>query len=153
MRAFGLLCRGSVGLVLVVGLLAAAASPGGAASKYARITIHKAVCPHDETSDIFDNCHANKLGGVGFAVVNPSGHATARATSKSGVASFSPRAGRNVVAENPAVLDQYVGAYVFCKDQVSGHVFFDGLLPHPHNAVVLHTSGGQQIICDWYNLT
>jgi hypothetical protein len=143
-------------LVAVAGalvLLAAVAAPGAATSKYARITIHKAVCPHDETSDIFANCHSHRLGGVPFGVTNPTGHTTVRATDGNGVASFGPRAGRNVVAEDPAVRNQYVGAYVYCKDQPSRHVFFDGPLTHPHNAVVLHTWGGAQVICDWYDLT
>jgi hypothetical protein len=154
MHQLGRRGRTLLGLGLVVGIMVfGMASPAGAASKYARITIHKATCPHDETSDIFTNCHGNKLAGVPFEVVNPSGHGTVRLTDGDGVASFAPRAGKDKVFESSAVLNTYVGAYVYCKDQPSGTVLFDHVLKHPFNGIGLTTWGGAQIIFDWYNLT
>ena len=152
MKRIAVVGRGVVGLALVAGIMFAMAAPGGAVSRYARITIHKAVCP-ENTGDVFGECHDDRLGGVPFTVYNPTGHGTTRTTNSSGVASFGPRAGYNVVAESASALANYEGAYVYCKEQNSGKVLFDDLLSSGANAVAFTSWGGAVIICDWYNLT
>ena len=152
MRHLRFLGHGIFAVMLVVGIVSlATASPAMAVSKYARITIHKAECPANTTGNIFNKCHDNKLGGVAFTVVNPTGHGTTRLTDSNGVAKWGPRAGRNAIYESAADFNAYGAAYVYCKDQNTNYVFIDGQITT--RSVVLWTSPGAVIICDWYNLT
>jgi hypothetical protein len=152
MRPLGFLGRSIFAVMLVAGIVSlATASPALAVSKYARITIHKAECPANTKGDIFTKCHGNQLPGVDFTVYNPTNHGTTRTTDAEGHASFGPRAGKNTIVESAADFNAYGAAYVFCKDQNTNHVFIDQKITS--RGIILNTSPGAVIICDWYDLT
>jgi hypothetical protein len=152
MRHLGLIGRVVIAVMVMVGIVSlGTVSPADAVSKYARITIHKAECPANTSGDIFTKCHDNKLEGAKFTVYNPTGHGTSRYTDADGVTSFGPRAGNNRIVESSGDFNTYGKAYVYCSDQNTDEVLFDG--PITVNKVTLQTKPGAVIICDWYNLT
>jgi hypothetical protein len=107
-----------------------------------KITIHKAVCP-SATANLFASCHDNRLAGVGFTVAGVSRH-----TDANGVVSWGPSAGTYKIHEFST--DFTGNAWVYCKDQTSGTVLFDGRTLTGN--VTITTVAGHLTICDWYNL-
>lgn len=139
--------RSACAFLVMLGLMfAISAAPTMASSHYARITIHKAVCGRF-TGDLYGKCHDNRLGGVPFYVAG-----VWRVTDKNGVVTWAPGAGTRSIYEDFDVFKKYAGAYVYCSNQVTGAVLWDG--PAKSNgSVTITTTAGQHVICDWYNLT
>jgi hypothetical protein len=136
-----------LGLVAIVAtMFFSAAAPATASSHYARITIHKAVCS-SSTGDLYGKCHDNRLAGVPFYVAG-----VWRETNSNGVVTWAPGAGTKTIYEDFDAFDDYVGAYVYCSNQVTGAVLWDGLA-RSNGSVTITTTAGQHVICDWYNLT
>lgn len=140
-----MLIRWSIAIVAafaLVGVGSASALPADTTS----ITIHKSTCPANTGSDIFERCHGNALAGIDFDIKGSAvttdalGHATAVVAS-----------GSVTITENPADAAHYAGAYVFCSVQGSGKILTDG--PVTTGAVTITTAAGDEVICDWYNLT
>lgn len=149
MRHASVITRALAGLALLLGLLAAAAP---ALADGASVTIHKATCPTGVGPQIFEKCHGNGLGGVGFAI-GPDGNESTYVTDGDGVIGpVSVPAGSLHIIENPAVSSQYLGEYVYCRDLTTDKVLFDSDLD---GAVGLHGSlpAGANLVCDWYDIT
>lgn len=122
----------------------------------ATVTIHKATCPSGVApADIFDACHANGLGGVSFAIDGFEVGSGTIVTDADGVASATvleaAKTGDITVTEDPAVFGDYLGSYVYCAEQVSGTVLFDGSAAG--GTVTFTASQGDEVVCDWYNIT
>ncbi|MGH2534810.1 MAG: hypothetical protein ACRDJW_21330 [Thermomicrobiales bacterium] len=131
--------------LFAIGVLAVAPATPAMAAHTAKITIHKAVCDSN-VQDIFGKCHDNRLKGVWFRVAG-----VWRQTNSNGEVSWGPGAGTKTIVEDSATFNKYGAAYVFCSNQVTGRVLFDGL--RTVNWVTIQTTAGQPVICDWYNLT
>jgi LPXTG-motif cell wall-anchored protein len=140
-----------LGFACVEGSCAAEATGGG---DHATITIHNATCPNPG-SDIYANCHGNALGGVDFDFNGFEVGSGTETTNASGVATHTileaAASGDVTISEDPDVLADYSGAYVFCSEQNSGDVLFDG--PANGGSVTISAQQGDDIICDWYNLS
>src|SRR5262245_8128477 len=109
-----LLTRVLAGLVLVLGFTAVRVSEASAAvAPTAKVTIHKAECPTGTTGDIFEECHDNGLEDVDFLVTDDDGEQIIT-TDEDGVASADVVPGDVEITEDPDVLDDYLGAYVYC---------------------------------------
>lgn len=117
----------------------------GEAARYARITLHVATCPQ-ETEGLFEECHENRQDGVEFRVAG-----VRKSTDENGVVSWGPGAGEHAIVEDPETFAAFGWAYVYCEDQVNGDVLFDG--PVDDGRATITTTGGQPVVCDWYNLT
>lgn len=120
----------------------------------ATVTIHKATCPAD-FGDPFTECHGNVLAGVSFSIDGFEIGSGVITTGTDGVASKTilEAAGEGgiTVTEDAAVFGAYLGAYVVCSEQGSGAVLFGGSAPA--GAVSFNAVQGDDIVCDWYNLT
>jgi hypothetical protein len=126
-----------------------------APSGHATVTIHKATCPDGVGPDIFAECHGNVLGGVSFSIDGFEIGSGVITTDSSGVASQTileaAATGDITITEDSATLASYLGAYVYCAEQNSGTVLVDG---HADGGAVTFTANqGDDIICDWYNIT
>jgi hypothetical protein len=121
------------------------------AAKYAKITVRRFSCPIDATGDELASCRANVEEGVPFTVYNPTGHGRTRTTGETGRATFGPRAGWNVIAEDADVFAASLGAYVVCEAKNTGRVLFEGALDGPQ--LSLDTVAGERIVCDWFART
>lgn len=125
--------------------------PGG----HATVTIHKATCPTGVGPDIFNQCHGNVLGGVSFSIDGFEIGSGVITTDANGVASQTileaAATGDVTVTEDAGTFAGYVGAYVYCAEQNSGTVLYDGSADA--GAVSFTASQGDDIVCDWYNLT
>lgn len=129
-------------------MIAGPAVPAFSAAHTAKITIHNAACDL-ETDDPFGECHDHRI----RAQFNVAG--VWRTTNWDGVVSWGPGAGTRKIIEHPEMFDVYgyVGAYVFCSNQVTGAVLWDGLAnADGTGAIIITTTAGQPVICDWYNL-
>jgi hypothetical protein len=119
------------------------------------VTIHKATCPTGAGADIFTQCHGNVLGGVSFAVDGFEIGSGTITTDDSGVASKTileaAASGDVTLTEDSATFASYLGAYVYCAEQGSGAVLFDS--DAPGGTVTFSAKQGDDIICDWYNIT
>jgi hypothetical protein len=120
----------------------------------ATITIHKATCPTG-TDDIFGECHDDGLGGVSFAIDGFEVGSGTITTDADGVASATvleaAATGDITLTEDPDVFADYLGAYVYCSEQGSGEVLYDGSADT--GSVTFTASQGDDIVCDWYNIT
>lgn len=133
-------------LAIIGMMLVSSSAPVIATSHYARITIHKAVCD-SETYDLFGECHDDRLEGMWFYVSG-----VWRPTNANGEVSWGPGAGTKTIYEDWDQFNLYDGAYVYCSNQVTGKVLYDGLAK-ANGSVTITTTAGQLVICDWYNLT
>ena len=144
----------AVGMISTIGTgIAAQTDPFGPVP----ITIHNASCPVDHPGSIYDDCHANGLAGVPFeirgfematqnVVTDENGAATAMILENMSVTSDI------TIIQDSAVFGSFLGAYVYCSDQNSGAVIYDGMASDG-GAVYFETlSTEQYVICDWYNL-
>src|SRR5262245_43525175 len=95
-----------------------ASAQQAASASTSKITIHKATCP-SATANLFASCHDKRTAGVGFTVAGVSRH-----TDANGVATWGPSAGTKKIHEFST--DFTGNAWVYCKDQTSGVVLFDG---------------------------
>jgi hypothetical protein len=152
MRQTVLITRVLVGLVLVLGFTVLRISSASATvAPTATITIHKAECPTGTSGDIFEECHDNGLEGVDFLITDAEGDQVIT-TDADGVATAEVTAGEVEITEDPDVLGDYLGAYVYCSEQNSDEVLFDGDLDGD-NTVGGTIEAGDDIVCDWYNIT
>ncbi len=110
------------------------------------VTIHKSTCPENTGADIFERCHDNALKGIGFDIAG-----TDVTTGSNGHATANVAAGSITITEDAGDTAGFKGAYVFCSEQVSGKVLTDGRVNG--GSVTINTNEGDEIICDWYNLT
>jgi hypothetical protein len=150
MRSTHWLPRVLLGVALLFGLTAISAlrtpSPANASASTAVITLHVIECPATTTT-LFASCHdTNRLAGARFSVAGVS-----RASDTNGVVSWGPSAGTYNIHMFSADFAVYGKAWVYCKDQTSGVVFFDGRTTTGN--VSITTVAGDLTICDWYNLT
>ena len=110
------------------------------------ITIHKASCPEGTGANIFEKCHGNALAGIGFDIDGED-----VTTGSNGHATTTVDAGTVTITEDPSDFADYVGARVFCSMQGSQEVLIDASAPT--GSVNIKAAGGDDIVCDWYNLT
>jgi hypothetical protein len=152
MRRTDVFARLLVGVVLVFGFAALRVSSAAAQDVLtATITIHKAECPTGVGGDIFEECHGNTLEGVDF-VITDTDVAETYTTDADGVITATVTAGAVDIGEDPDVLAGYLGAYVYCSDQNTDEVFFDGDLDG-ESAIAGDIEAGADVVCDWYNIT
>jgi len=133
-------------LILAAGLIGfAGTTESSAASRGANITLHVFECYQGVGGGnaIFNECHDwdnNALDGYSFKV------AGAVRDTDWGYVTWRPGAGTHtIVGYN---IDLYAGAYVFCSNQVTGAVLYDGSADW--DAVTITTTANQEVICDWY---
>jgi hypothetical protein len=141
--------RLALGLAVMLGLMSFSAfqapKPASAAATTAKITLHVIECPATTTT-LFASCHDTRLSGASFTVAG-----VTRASDANGVVSWGPSAGSKTITMDSADFAVYGKAWIYCKDQVSGVVQFDGR--NTTGSVTIATFAGQLTICDWYNLT
>jgi hypothetical protein len=146
-RLLRLLAVAIIPLLLAFGTVGHVSAQGFESS--ADFELHKLVCPAD-TMQIFDTCHEDRLGGVTFAVGDG-----LPVTDENGVFTgtieFNGTSTTVTIIEDPAVAANYVGAYLYCRDLNTNTVLIDGRLET--NAADIVVSDGQNIVCDWYDLT
>jgi hypothetical protein len=145
-----ILPRLALGLALMLGIMTFGAfqapQQASAAATTAKITLHVITCPAT-TTNLFATCHdANRLAGASFTVTG-----VTRASDANGVVSWGPSAGSKTITMDAADFAVYGVAWIYCKDQVSGVVQFDGR--NTTGSVTIATVAGQLTVCDWYNLT
>jgi len=131
--------------LMLTSLVAAPSPRADAAANTAKITLHVLTCPAN-TTNIFANCHDDRLAGAGFTVAGLS-----RFSDANGIVSWGPGAGTHKIHMFSTDFANYGAAWVYCKDQVNGDVFFDGRTTTGN--VTITTTAGHLTICDWYNLT
>jgi hypothetical protein len=112
----------------------------------ATITIHKATCPENTGADIFTQCHDNALADISFDI-----NSVTVTTGSDGHASTTVDPGTVTVTEDAGDFANYTGARVFCSEQASQNVLIDASVPS--GTVSFTASAGDDIICDWYDLT
>jgi LPXTG-motif cell wall-anchored protein len=152
MQRKAIVARTLVGVLFAIGFVGLRVSSVLAtAAPTATITIHKAECPTGVGDAIFEECHGNGLGDVDFLITDDDGDQVIT-TDDDGVASAEEVPGQIEIAEDPDVLDDYLGAYVYCSEQNSGDVLFDSDLDGD-NALFGDIEAGDDVICDWYDIT
>jgi len=120
----------------------------------ATITIHVATCPTGVGPGIFDQCHGNVQNDVSFSIDASGLQPTSVVTVTSdgdGVATTSAPGGAVTITEEAATFGAYLGAYVYCSGQKSGVVLLD--TDAPGGTVTFTAFAGDDIVCDWYNIT
>lgn len=152
MRSISLVSRilGALVLSLTIGLVwssSARAHPVG------QIFIHAAECQSGVGGAIFEKCHGNALGGVTF-ILSFAGTSVEFVTDTNGVGETIAESGAAVIAVDPSVAADYLGSYVYCSNDLTGEVLFDGDR-HGSDGVAIdlpsHESG--LVVCDWYFIT
>lgn len=133
-------------VLLAVGLAGfAATSESSAAGRGANITLHVFECYQGVGGGnaIFNNCHdwdENALDGYDFTVAG-----VTRATDW-GYVTWRPGAGAHTITGYNLV--GYAGAYVYCSNQATGAVLYNGSADW--DQVTVTTSPNQEVVCDWY---
>ncbi|CAN5404444.1 hypothetical protein BH09CHL1_BH09CHL1_11670 [soil metagenome] len=128
--------------LMIAGLLAVGGFGNASAASGAYITLHVFECPSGG-DDLFAACHSwdnNAIDGASFKVAG-----SVRDTDW-GWVQWKPGAGWKTIS----ALDFVSPSYVFCSNQVTGAVLYDGRTTS--NAVGITTTAGQEVICDWYLL-
>jgi hypothetical protein len=133
-----------IGLGLVLGMLIVGPAAPALASHGARITIHHRAC-EPQVQDIFGECHDHPASAP-FKVAG-----VWREPDINGNVSWTPGAGRHVITQLPDAFAKTEGAYVFCSNQVTGAVLWDGPI-YDQPSVTITTTAGQAVVCDWYSL-
>jgi hypothetical protein len=127
---------------------------GGGTGDHATVTVHKAVCPED-FGDPFVECHDNRLAGVDFAIDGFEVGSQVITTDGDGVATAivleASASGEITLSEETAVFENYLGAYVYCSELASDVVLVNESAPT--GSVTFAASQGDEIVCDWYNLS
>jgi hypothetical protein len=119
-------------LALVAGLSLVGGARAFAQDGSPTLTVHGAECPHGVGPDIFEVCHHDVQ--VDSAVL-PNGDGTVTFTI------------------DPGFLSNYLGAYVYCSEQNSGTVLYDGSYADSPGGIVFPVSNGDDVICDVYLIT
>lgn len=119
---------------------------GTAAPTVTSVTILNATCHANVGADIFDQCHDNVFGGIGFSIAG-----IGVTPGSDGVATVGVGASSVTVVDDEASFVKYLGALVFCSEQSSGDVRFTGSAEA--GLVTFDVADGDVVICDWYNIT
>ena len=143
-----LLILPSLVVALTLAAIGAASAQDEAGESEATLEIHKSECFHGVGSDIFEECHENTLEGISFTVNGAEG-----TTDENGRISFHGPAATVTITESPDVFAQYLGAYVYCRDLTDDEVLFDGSATDTGGVVTLEIEDGDQVVCDWYDIT
>jgi hypothetical protein len=144
----GKILRSFVALAVLFGIAIMWAPGASAQEAEATITIHKAECFTGVGADIFEECHDQGVGDVAFEV-----NGDVFVADSTGVLDLEGPAGTVTITEDPAVFGAYLGAYVYCRDLTDNEVLFDGSATDSGGTVVLEVEVGDEIVCDWYNIT
>jgi hypothetical protein len=150
------LTRTLVGLALVFGALLARAGSAGAQDLpfSADLNVEKLECFHGVGPDIFEECGQNDLSGVTIFIGDFAQDTTGDDGTFSGTVSWDGSPTTTLtLAEDPDVLANYLGAYVYCRDLVDDEVLFDGSATDTGGVVTISIEDGDNIFCDWYNIT
>jgi hypothetical protein len=137
-----------VAAFIVLGIAMMGALSASAQEADATITIHKAECPTGVGATIFEECHDQGVGDVAFEV-----NGDVFVADETGVLELEGAAGEVTITEDPDVFGDYLGAYVYCRDLTDDEVLFDGSATDSGGTVVLDVEVGDEIVCDWYNIT
>jgi hypothetical protein len=146
-RSKGIL-RVFVAVIVFLGIAMAGALSASAQESDATITIHKSECPTGVGATIFEDCHDQGVGDVAFDV-----NGDTFVADEEGVLELEGPAGEVTITEDPDVFADYLGAYVYCRDLTDDEVLFDGSATDSGGTVVLDVEIGDEIVCDWYNIT
>jgi hypothetical protein len=131
------------GLMLGVSLMSESATAAGTS---ARITLHVFECGAT-SGNLYNECHNFKSNGLDGAAFRVAG--VTRYTS-GGYVTWGPGAGFHTV-RGFNLSWGYYDSYVYCSNQVTGAVLYDGL-SGGDDAVSFTTTARQEVICDWYYL-
>jgi hypothetical protein len=110
------------------------------------LTIHKSECETGVGSDIFESCHDDTLADVSFWV-----NGVEWTTGEDGTVSGALTEGVIEITEDEASFDEVLGGYVYCSEQNTGLVLFDG--DTQDGTVAFEAFADDDIVCDWYNIT
>jgi hypothetical protein len=130
----------------MLGLSGFAANSASAAGTGAYITLHVFECGA-KGGNIYNECHDwkyNALDGAAFRVAGVTRY------TYEGYVSWKPGAGYHTVRGYNLGWGYYE-SYVYCSNQVTGKVLYNGL-SGGDDAVSFTTTVGQEVICDWYYL-
>jgi hypothetical protein len=157
--------RTLLALVLVCGFglpLATFADAGAQAEATGPVvfTVHAASCPlEDVYSDVglYDACHANALEGVTFTFGSLEAAPVSFTTDAAGIGAAAILDGSTSVSQVTLSVDQAsatdAGGYVYCADQNSGTVLFDGPVNYGDIVPLFTIDNSQAVICDWFIYT
>jgi hypothetical protein len=151
-----IITRTLVGLVLVFGTLIARGAAVGAQDLpyHADLNVEKLECYHGVGSEIFEKCGHNDISGVTIFIGDFDSDTTGDDGTFSGTFSWDGSPTTTLtLTEDPDVLANYLGAYVYCRDLVDDEVLFDGSAVDTGGAVTINVEDGDNIYCDWYNIT
>lgn len=150
MNALKSLSRTLMAFAMIAGLMFGAmlmpASQASASGHTARITLHVFECG-SKGGNLYNECHNGKhaLSKAAFRVAG-----VTRYTDGSGYVTWGPGAGyRTIVGYNLSW--GYYDSYVYCSNQVTGAVLYNGL-SGGDDAIAITTTAGQAVVCDWYYL-
>jgi hypothetical protein len=149
MNALKSLSRALMTFAMIAGLMLGASMvrPNEAsAAGYARITLHVFECGA-KGGNLYDQCHNGKhaLEDAAFRVAG-----VTRYTDAYGHVSWGPGAGYRTIAGYNLSWGYY-DSYVYCSNQVTGAVLYNGL-SGGDDYIAITTTAGQQVVCDWYYL-
>jgi hypothetical protein len=150
------LARTLAGLALVFGVLILRAGGAGAqdGTYSADLNVEKLECYHGVGSEIFEQCGQNDISGVTIYIGDFASDTTGPDGTFSGTVSWDGSPTTTLtLTEDPAVLANYLGAYVYCRDLVDDEVLFDGSATDTGGSVTITIEDGDNIYCDWYNIT
>lgn len=124
-------------------------------------TVHAASCPLEDVYNpdigLYDACHANALEGVTFTFSSLEAEPISFATDAAGIGAADILDGATEATEvtlsvDPAALTG-VGGYVYCADQISGSVLYDGVMINDGVIPLFTIDSSQTVICDWFIYT
>lgn len=150
MNALKRLSRSLLTLAMVAGLMLGvaglSASPAAASKHGAYITLHVFECGA-KGGNLYTECHNwkyNALDGAAFYVAGVTRY------TDGGWVQWKPGAGtRPIYGFNLSW--GYYDSYVYCSNQVTGKVLYNGL-SGGDDAITITTTAGQEVVCDWYYL-
>jgi hypothetical protein len=123
-------------------------------------TVHASTCPiEDVYSDVglYDACHANVLEGATFTFGSLEAEPVSFTTDAAGIGSAEILDGSTSVSQVTLSIDPTsateAGGYVYCADQNSGSVLFDGPVGYGDIVPLFTIDNSQAVICDWFIYT
>lgn len=134
--------------LIVTALLIGVMAPPASANHGARITVHVSTCPWAVPVDErYALCHDIGITGATFEVAG-----VWRDTDANSAVSWVPGAGTHTIYGYSFWLGSEQRAYVYCTNQITGAVLWDGNNTADDLTVEITTTAGQEVICDWYFL-
>jgi hypothetical protein len=146
-------------LILGVGLVSMSlATQAQEEAEFVPFTIYKADCPINFSGSLFDACHDRFVEGVGFEITDSDTDTMVVTTDADGYVVVDLLQGRSTaseieITESSESFEQFLGAYVYCQDILSGDVIYDEPARDDGSIAIASLTSDQAVVCDWYNFS